>query len=88
MACGHLFQHDGVRTIAFVDLGAGTAIFLSRTGKEFKAFQTMSADVVEFVKAGLQIDSGRIVLDGEVITGDFLKTVSEVRRTNFRCGRR
>ncbi len=76
-------KHDGVRTIAFVDLGAGTAIFLSRTGKEFKAFQTMSADVVEFVKAGLQIDSGRIVLDGEVITGDFLKTVSEVRRTNF-----
>jgi DNA ligase-1 len=76
-------KHDGVRTVAFVDLNAGTAIFLSRTGKEFKSFQTMSADVVEFVKAGLRIDSGRVVLDGEVITGDFLKTVSEVRRSNF-----
>lgn len=76
-------KHDGVRTICIADLSAKTAVFLSRTGKEFHAFRSLSSDVITFLTAGLNVSSGLVVLDGEVITGDFLKTVSEVRRKTF-----
>ncbi len=76
-------KHDGVRTVCIADLGAKTATFLSRTGKEFHAFRTLSSDVISFLTAGLGVTNGVVVLDGEVITGDFLKTVSEVRRKGF-----
>lgn len=76
-------KFDGVRTVCFADLAAGSAIFLSRTGKEFYAFRTLAADVIEFLRSALNTRSGRVVLDGEVITGDFLKTVAEVRRKSF-----
>lgn len=75
-------KFDGVRTICIADLAAETAVFLSRTGKEFHTFRSLAGDVIKLLKAGLRA-RGRVVLDGEVITGDFLKTVSEVRRRDF-----
>lgn len=75
---------DGVRVLVFVDPIKGTAKFLSRSGKEFTSFDDLAEPSVALARRlyGPSFPDGGIVLDGEVVTSDFLSTVSEVRRKN------
>lgn len=67
---------DGVRVLAFVD--GHKATFYSRSGKEYTTFDHLSYALVKaFKRAQL---SEAYVFDGEVLSGEFNKTVSEVRR--------
>jgi DNA ligase-1 len=71
---------DGVRCLAIAT--AGDVEFVSRTGRVFTSFDHLKEPLMEAVaaweKAGAR--AGGIVLDGEVVSGSFNKTVSEVRK--------
>lgn len=72
---------DGVRVLAVVDMEQGTVEFLSRSGKTFTAFDHLRKDVVRVARAWAGgPGEGHVVLDGEMISGSFLETVSSVRR--------
>jgi len=77
---------DGVRVLALVQ---GDAVeFVSRTGKEFTSFDHLKEPVVTAVMSFIDRcpeDSyvrewSGVVIDGEMVSGTFNKTVSEVRK--------
>jgi DNA ligase-1 len=68
---------DGVRVLAFVD--GKSAAFYSRSGKEFTTFDHLKKPLIDTYNV-IFAGGSRIVLDGEVVSGSFNKTVSEVRR--------
>lgn len=67
---------DGVRVLAFAI--NDEVKFYSRSGKEFTAFSHLSEQVISMLKASGVLQP--VVLDGEVISGTFNKTVGDVRR--------
>lgn len=75
---------DGVRVICLVKDGA--AQFFSRTGKPFPAVEHLGAPMVKMVHAYFKhklpdhINAARIAFDGEIVSGNFNKTVGDVRR--------
>jgi DNA ligase-1 len=85
---------DGVRVLAFVDVRAGTVGFFSRSGKEFNGFNHLKAPLISIVDEWskdkmadadetlvLHAESFlQCVFDGEVVSGNFNKTVGDVRR--------
>lgn len=83
---------DGVRVLAFVSLDNETVFFYSRSGKEFFTFDHLKKPILEMLSTAradmllsddCDIENGdliEIVLDGEIVSGSFNKTVSEVRR--------
>lgn len=74
-------KHDGVRVVAVIDLIHETARFFSRTGKEFTSFDHLVKPALQFCFAAMgETSRSVIVIDGEVISGTFNKTVSEVRK--------
>jgi DNA ligase 1 len=76
---------DGVRVLAFVDLSFDSVKFFSRSGKEFTTFEHMAPPIILAFRTWLNdSDSPELqwVMDGEVVSGSFNKTVSEVRRKN------
>lgn len=70
---------DGVRVLAFVQ---GTDVkFFSRSGKEFATFDHLKvplSDAAEYLRKHHGFTD--VVFDGEVVSGSFNKTVSEVRK--------
>jgi DNA ligase-1 len=73
---------DGVRVLAFVTLApTPTVKFFSRSGKEFTTFDHLKQPILEAFERWPATESTKeFVLDGEVVSGSFNKTVSEVRR--------
>lgn len=75
---------DGVRVICLVK--DGEAQFFSRTGKPFPAVEHLGAAMVEMVtewakvKAPNHLSIMRVAFDGEIVSGNFNKTVGDVRR--------
>lgn len=66
---------DGVRVICLVK--GGKAQFFSRTGKPFPAVEHLGEEVMGLCKAnGIQ----KVAFDGEIVSGNFNKTVGDVRR--------
>lgn len=74
---------DGVRVLAFVDKFAGEVKFYSRSGKEFHTFDHLKESMLE-VASGENVTTA-VVFDGEVISGSFNKTVSEVRKKDVQA---
>jgi DNA ligase-1 len=69
---------DGVRVLAFVDGVAATVRFFSRSGKEFTSFDHLKEPLIGIVqRSGF---TNEFVFDAEVVSGDFNKTVGDVRR--------
>ena len=74
-------KHDGVRVVTVINLGTEEVRFFSRTGKEFTAFAHLEAPCLKLAYGAMGNESrGVIVLDSEVLSGSFNKTVSEVRK--------
>lgn len=72
---------DGVRVLAFINLNNGTVFFYSRSGKEFFTFDHLKQPLLDMLNAAKSDDlEYEVVLDGEIVSGSFNKTVSEVRR--------
>ena len=69
---------DGVRVLAFVNRRANTVNFFSRSGKEFLTFDHLKKPFLEFAAAYNVFHN--VVFDGEVLSGTFNETVSDVRR--------
>lgn len=79
-------KHDGVRVVTVINLATEEVRFFSRTGKEFTAFDHLIKPCLAlgYGAMGAKSDS-MIVLDSEVLTGNFNKTVSEVRRKDAKA---
>lgn len=77
---------DGVRVLTFVNTLEGTVKFYSRSGNEFTTFDHLKAPALHAVESLAAQRAGEgwtdVVLDAEVISGSFNKTVSEVRRSS------
>ncbi|MDL2284431.1 hypothetical protein LJC19_04740 [Oxalobacter sp. OttesenSCG-928-P03] len=80
-------KYDGVRVLTFVNTYADTVHFYSRSGKEFTTFEHLKEPVLRVAKKYLetlseqaQAEYASIVLDAEVVSGKFNKTVSDVRK--------
>jgi ATP-dependent DNA ligase len=80
---------DGVRVLAFVNLTNETVFFYSRSGKEFSTFDHLKQPIIDMLSAARadKVDDEaeydtmlHMVFDGEIVSGSFNKTVSEVRR--------
>ena len=71
---------DGVRVLCVV--GDNSVKFFSRSGKEFTTFEHLKEPIIDAAKAR---GWGAFVLDGEVVSGSFNKTVSEVRKKNIQA---
>lgn len=73
---------DGVRTLAFVRIGEpSTARFFSRSGKEFTTFEVLKQPLISAFESDRATEVGmEFVVDCEVVSGNFNKTVSEVRK--------
>jgi DNA ligase 1 len=76
---------DGVRVLAFVQGGSEKDVrFFSRSGREFTSFDSLKQPIIDAAQ-----DSGwgatHFVLDGEVVSGSFNKTVSEVRKKDVQA---
>lgn len=75
---------DGVRVICLVK--DGKAQFFSRTGKPFPAVEHLGVPVVNMVRRYFQnkmpqhVANARVAFDGEIVSGNFNKTVGDVRR--------
>lgn len=68
-------KHDGVRVLVYVDQPNGIVRFHSRNGKEdFASMPTIASALLIWGPKG-----GTYWLDGEITSGGFNKTVSEVR---------
>lgn len=73
---------DGVRVLAFVSGGPDKGVkFYSRSGKEFTTFDALKQPILDAADA-CGWGAMHFVLDGEVVSGSFNKTVSEVRRSS------
>jgi ATP-dependent DNA ligase len=69
---------DGVRCLVRYDLQSGDIRFFSRTGKEeFAKFPLIEQDLI---LCGKPSSPGIIWIDGELTSGNFNKTVGDVRR--------
>ncbi|MGI1988663.1 hypothetical protein [Shewanella glacialipiscicola] len=77
-------KHDGVRVTALVDSDKRTVNFYSRDGNEFFVFDHVKADLLSMVDVMRQKTSfaGILVFDGEMISGDFADTVSDIHKKN------
>lgn len=84
---------DGVRVLTFVDVANESVRFFSRSGKEFTTFEHLKLPILSMVNnhrcdireaEGDDADAHlfNLVLDGEVVSGSFNKTVGDVRRKN------
>ena len=80
---------DGVRVLAFVNLTNETVFFYSRSGKEFFTFDHLKRPIIDMLSMARadKVDDEaeydgllEMVFDGEIVSGSFNKTVSEVRR--------
>lgn len=80
---------DGVRVLAFVNTNEETVHFCSRSGKEFTTFEHLKEPILKVAHSRRkELGMGNeeadrfldFVLDGEIVSGSFNKTVSEVRR--------
>ena len=71
---------DGVRVLAFVDEEAEKAGFYSRSGKEFTTFDHLKEPLIRLVREACP--GTQMVFDGEIVSGSFNNTVSEVRRSS------
>lgn len=77
---------DGVRVLSFVDLVARTVKFYSRSGREFTTFEHLVLPILySFDGWPAGAKGERFMLDGEVVSGSFNKTVSEVRRKSIQA---
>lgn len=70
---------DGVRVLCFVNRINGTVTFYSRSGKEFTSFDHLKPAVLKLSRLPAELKES-FVLDGEVVSGTFNDTVSQVRR--------
>lgn len=68
---------DGVRVLARVDLDRASVEFRSRTDKPFYAFEHLAP---ELLAAAERLGTAPVTFDGEMISGSFLKTVSQARK--------
>lgn len=76
-------KYDGVRVVARIDYPNRDVRFLSRTGKEFTSFSHLKEPALKLVEDAMGMNSqARIIIDGEVVSGTFNKTVSQVRKKN------
>jgi DNA ligase-1 len=77
-------KFDGVRVLAFVDVPGEQVQFFSRSGKEFTVFDHLKEPIIAAISAVGTVEVPAwlqtCVLDGEVVSGSFNKTVSEVRK--------
>lgn len=76
---------DGVRVLAFVQGGPEKDVrFFSRSGREFTSFDSLKQPIID---AAMDCGWGarHFVLDGEVVSGSFNKTVSEVRKKDVQA---
>lgn len=73
---------DGVRTLAFINLKKSTVYFYSRSGKEFTTLDHLKQPILDAAYGSRFALDGALefVLDGEAISGNFTKTVSEIKR--------
>jgi DNA ligase 1 len=82
---------DGVRVLTFVTALGSEVKFYSRSGKEFSTFEHLKAPIREMVKQWITTNAtdmqwlmntagGGLVIEAEVVSGSFNKTVSEVRK--------
>jgi DNA ligase-1 len=76
-------KFDGVRVLAFVDVPGEQVCFLSRNGKEFTVFDHLKQPIIDLLRdRAFRLEGwlNTCVLDGEVVSGTFNNTVSEVRK--------
>jgi ATP-dependent DNA ligase len=73
------YKLDGIRVLAHVDLPNKKVSFTSRGGNEFPSIQHLAEPVMAFAEH-LYGSDACLVLDGEVISGSFNDTVSQVRK--------
>jgi DNA ligase-1 len=77
---------DGVRVLTIIDLVARTVDFFSRSGKPFTTFDHLKEGALTAAQSlydnTLNPEHKKLVLDSEVVSGSFNKTVSEVRRSS------
>lgn len=81
-------KYDGVRVLALIDLDKQEVRFTSREGNDFTTFDHLTADALLVAKTLTETrpelsDKTKFVLDGEVMSGQFNKTVGDVRRKDF-----
>jgi DNA ligase-1 len=68
---------DGVRVIADIEIPTDTVKFSSRSGKPFTSFNHLKDPLLNMVSIQ---SAPNFVFDGEVVSGSFNNTVSEVRK--------
>jgi DNA ligase 1 len=71
---------DGVRVLAIVNSDLGTVDFVSRTGKSFTTFDHLKEPLLNGLKPFYGNWSNGIVVDGEMVSGNFNETVSSARK--------
>jgi DNA ligase-1 len=71
---------DGIRVLA-IGSAKDQFVFYSRTGKEITSLDHISADLMDIL-AKNEITDTTMVFDGEVVTGGFIDTVSNIRKKN------
>lgn len=80
---------DGVRVLAFVQGHSEKDVrFFSRSGREFTSFDSLKRPIIDAAQdtAWLGLEPAmHFVLDGEVVSGSFNKTVSEVRKKDVQA---
>jgi hypothetical protein len=76
---------DGVRVIALVTTEG--AQFLSRSGKVFTSVEHIGSYLAAGLKALIEDSDwrGGVMVDGEIVSGTFNKTVSEVRKKDVKA---
>lgn len=72
-------KFDGVRCLAIVKDGA--CRFYSRTGREYLNYGHIGDQILKLLKA-MQLAGRELVLDGEMMAGDFKATVETMRKTD------
>lgn len=72
---------DGVRVLAFIDQESNSVKFFSRSGKEFFTFEHLKEPLLALPA----FDGAKVVIDGEIVSGSFNKTVSEVRKKDVQA---
>lgn len=68
---------DGVRVLTFVDATLNVCRFYSRSGKEFLTFEHLKPYAIALAA---HMKGHQVVFDSEVMSGEFNKTVGDVRR--------
>lgn len=71
---------DGLRVIADVDTRKRTVTYSTRTGKAITSLNNFSEEVLAFAMSFTE--TGVVTFDGEVTSGSFLESLSEVRKSD------